>query len=321
MEKPNTARETTLEEETELLRGRLTALQAERDVLAFILDSIPDHVSYVNADLTYQVCNQKYEIETGRTREAFLGKHVVEFTGEQGFSRIQPHVERVLKGELVTYEDRIDYRYLAQQDVQVQYTPHQSKEGAVKGFSVYVRNITAQRRAEEMLRQQAQHDPLTALPNRILFNERLEQAIGRANRIRSQFAVMFIDLDGFKQVNDVLGHEAGDQVLRDVARNLSQTLRRNDTLARIGGDEFVLLVEDLQSLEQATSLADKVVESVSNLRTPALRNVEIGASIGIALYPDHGSDTRALLVRADEAMYEAKREGKGSYFLSGEGAR
>ena len=100
-------------------------------------------------------------------------------------AKIQPHVERVLKGELVTYEDRIDYRYLAQQDVQVQYTPHQSKEGAVKGFSVYVRNITAQRRAEGMLRQQAQHDPMTALPNRILFNERLDQAIGRANRIRA----------------------------------------------------------------------------------------------------------------------------------------
>jgi diguanylate cyclase (GGDEF)-like protein len=182
-------------------------------------------------------------------------------------------------------------------------------------------SILTQGGAEEMLRRQAQHDPLTDLPNRILFNERLEQAISRVNRIGGQFAVMFIDLDGFKQVNDALVHEVGDQVLRDVARNLSQTLRRNDTLARIGGDEFLLLVEDLQCLEQVTSLAGKVVESISNLRTPALQNVRIGASIGIALYPDHGSDTRALLVRADEAMYEAKRQGKGCYFFSGEGAR
>jgi diguanylate cyclase (GGDEF)-like protein/PAS domain S-box-containing protein len=324
MEIPNTTRRTTreitLEEEIDRLREQLAVLGAEHDVMTFILDSIPDYVSYVNADLAYQVCNRKYEIETGRAREAFLGKHVVEFMGEQGLAKIQRYVERVLKGELVTYEDCIDYRYLAQQNVQVQYAPHQSKEGTVIGFSVYVRNITAQHRAEEMLRRQAQHDPLTDLPNRILFNERLEQAIGRVNRIRSRLAVLFIDLDGFKQVNDVLGHEMGDQVLQDVARNLLQILRSNDTLARIGGDEFVLLVEDLPGLEQVTILADKMVESISNLLTPALQNVRIGASVGIALYPEHGSDSRELLVRADEAMYEAKRRGKGNHFLCGEDA-
>jgi len=320
MEKSNASRRTeldnTLKKEIDRLREQLVDLQEERDLMAYILDSIPDYVSYVNADLTYKVCNRKYETEKGLSRDAFLGKHVVEFVGEQGFARIQPHVERVLKGELVTYDDRIDYKYLAQQDVQVQYAPH-SKEGAVIGFSVYVRNITAQHRAEEMLRRQAQHDPLTDLPNRILFNERLEQAIGLANRIKSQLAVLFIDLDGFKQVNDALGHEVGDQVLQDVARKLMQNVRRNDTLARIGGDEFVMLVEDLQGLDQVRSLADKIVESISNMHTPALQKVRIGASIGIALYPGHGSDTRTLLVRADEAMYEAKRQGKRCYFIYG----
>lgn len=319
MEKPNTTRktaaETTLREENDQLREQLAALQAEHDVLSFTLDSIPDYVSYVDADLVYQVCNRKYETETGQPRNAFLGKHVVEFMGEQGFGRIQAHVKRVLKGELVNYEDHIDYRHLAQQDVQVQYAPHRSTDGAVRGFSVYVRNITAQRSAEEMLRRQAQHDPLTDLPNRILFNERLEQAISRANRTKKRLAVLFIDLDGFKQVNDALGHEAGDQVLQDVAHKLTRTLRRNDTLARIGGDEFVLLVEDLQGVEQSVTLADKVVESISNLQTTALQNIRIGASIGIALYPDHGSEPRTLLVRADEAMYQAKRRGKGGHFL------
>ena len=294
------------------------AFRAEHDRMAFILDSIPDFISYVDSELSYQMCNQKYEIEKDITRDAFLGKHVVEFMGEQGFAKIQRHVERVLKGELVTYDDRMDYKYLAQQDVQVQYAPQQSKDGTVIGFSVYVRNITAQRRAEEMLRRQAQHDPLTDLPNRILFNERLEQAIARAERMESQFAVLFIDLDGFKQVNDVLGHEVGDRVLQDVARVMLQILRRSDTLARIGGDEFVLLAEDFQSLEQVKSLADKMVASVSNLVTPALRNIRIGASVGIALFPDHGSDARTLLVRADEAMYEAKLHGKCRYFIFGE---
>ncbi len=321
MEKSNatrrSARDNTLEEEINRLREQLADLQEERDLMAFILDSIPDYVSYVNADLTYKVCNRKYETEKGLSHDAFIGKHVVEFIGEQGFARIQPHVERVLKGELVTYEDHLDYKYLTKQDVQVQYAPHQSKEGAVIGFSVYVRNITAQYRAEEMLRRQAQHDPLTDLPNRILFNERLERAIVRANRISSQLAVLFIDLDGFKQVNDALGHEVGDHVLQDVARKLTQNVRRNDTLARIGGDEFVLLVEDLDGLDQVKNLADKVVESISNMHTPALKDIRIGASIGIAPYPDHGCDARTLLVRADEAMYEAKRQGKRCYFLYG----
>jgi len=230
-------------------------------------------------------------------------------------------VERVLKGELVTYDDHIDYKFLPQQDVHVQYAPHKSNDGSVSGFSVYVRNITAQRHAEKMLRRQAQHDPLTDLPNRILFNERLEQAIDRAAHMESRFAVLFIDLDGFKQVNDALGHEVGDHVLQVVAQNLLQTLRRSDTLARIGGDEFVLLAEDFQTLEQMKSLAVKVVASVSDLVTPALRNIKIGASVGIALYPDHGTDARTLLVRADEAMYEAKVHGKSRYLFYGEDGR
>ena len=104
-------------------------------------------------------------------------------------------------------------------------------------------------------------------------------------------------------------------MLDDLAHNLLAILRRNDTLARIGGDEFVLLVEDIQSLDQVTSLADKLVESISNMHSSTLRSVRIGASTGIALYPDHGSDTRELLVRADEAMYVAKHQGKRRYVL------
>jgi diguanylate cyclase (GGDEF)-like protein/PAS domain S-box-containing protein len=304
-----------LKEEITQLREQLDTVGSERDRMAFVLDSIPDYVAYVDADLVYRLCNRKYETESGRPRDAFVGKHVVEFIGEHGMARIHAHVERVLQGEAVTYEDRLDYRYLAQQDVEVHYQPHRSNDNVVVGFSVYVHNITAQRRAEELLRRQAQHDPLTDLPNRVLFNERLVQAIARADRAKTRLAVLFLDLDGFKQVNDVLGHEVGDQVLRDVARYLEQSIRRNDTLARLGGDEFVLLVEDLQCLEQLTHLADKVVDSVTNLRTPVMQSVGIGASVGIAIYPDHGKDPKELLVRADEAMYEAKRTGKGRHCL------
>jgi diguanylate cyclase (GGDEF)-like protein len=223
-------------------------------------------------------------------------------------------VDRVLQGQLVTYDDRIDYRYKTKQDVEVRYTPHKAPDDSLKGFSVYVRNITAQRRAEETLLRQAQYDPLTNLPNRIFFNKRLEQALKRAKRMNGRFAILFIDLDGFKQVNDEMGHEVGDQVLRDVAGTFVEHLRGNDTLARIGGDEFVLLVEDLQAENQVESLANKLIDAVTLLDTPALNRVKIGSSIGIALYPDHAENANELLIRADEGMYEAKRQGKNRYY-------
>jgi len=299
------------------LQEQVRTLEAERDLLAFILDAIPDYVAYVDSDLVYRFCNAVYSSESGMPLETFIGQHVTEFVGKEGLNRIRPHVDRVLRGEAVTYDDRIDYRFKSQQDVEVFYTPHLSPDDFVKGFSVYVRNITTQRRAEETLRRQAQYDPLTNIPNRILFNKRLEQAISRADRIDSRLAILFIDLDGFKQVNDEMGHEVGDQVLREVAGTFVEHLRGNDTLARIGGDEFVLLVEDLESEHQAKRLADKLIESVSRLDIPVLRRVRIGSSIGIALYPDHADNATELLIRADEGMYEAKRQGKNRYFFVG----
>jgi len=314
-----TKNEALLEEEIIELRKQLKKLKSERDILAFTLDSIPEFASYVNADLVYQFCNHKYETETDRTREEFLGKHVVEFVGEKSFKKIQPYVERVLSGEVVTYENSMNYKHMLNQDVKVQYIPHYSKDNIVIGFSVYVQNITAQLRAEEGLRRQAQHDPLTDLPNRILFNELLEKAVCRAQRKNSQVAVLFIDLDGFKNVNDKLGHDAGDQVLLEVADYLKQHLRCNDTLARFGGDEFMILIDDVESILELKGLADKVVISISEMSSPALQSLKIGASVGIALYPDHSDDIKTLLSLADEAMYQVKHHGKSGYFIYGNG--
>lgn len=307
-----------LEAENRRLRERLAALEAERDRLDFILDSIPEYVAYVDANLVYRFCNRIYETETGRPRADFIGKHVVEFMSEQGLAQIRPHLDQVLRGEAVTYQSRVDYRFLAQQDVEVRYTPRRARTGEVIGFSVYVRNITKQRRAEETLRRQAQHDPLTDLPNRMLFDKHLAQAIGRAKRSSGRLALLFIDLDGFKQVNDRRGHEVGDQVLREVAETLRRILRRDDTLARFGGDEFVLLAENIEDAAQAEKLADKVIDRVGRLESPALGDLRIGASVGIAFYPDHAGDAREILARADAAMYIAKRRGKRGYHLHGE---
>jgi diguanylate cyclase (GGDEF)-like protein/PAS domain S-box-containing protein len=160
---------------------------------------------------------------------------------------------------------------------------------------------------------QAQHDTLTQLPNRALLNERLELSIARALRREEHIALLFIDLDGFKQVNDSLGHAVGDELLRSVTDRLGRAIRSGDTLARIGGDEFALLLPDLKT----TGDAAKIAEGMLNLfQTPfALENHEVylTASIGIAIFPDDGTDAATLLQHSDTAMYRAKRSGKNTF--------
>jgi diguanylate cyclase (GGDEF)-like protein len=173
--------------------------------------------------------------------------------------------------------------------------------------------------ANEALRQRALSDPLTGLPNRVLFEDRLAQACRRHDRAAAarksagerevpRFAVLFVDLDGFKPVNDVLGHAAGDQVLQEAARRLRVTGRDNDTVARIGGDEFLLLAEGLGGVADATALADRLVKRLSRAFDADGRRVHVSASIGVVVYPEHGQREQ-LVTRADAAMYAAKRAG------------
>ncbi len=168
-------------------------------------------------------------------------------------------------------------------------------------------------RAEDAIRHQAMHDPLTGLPNRALFNDRLTQALGRLGRSGGFAAVMIVDLDGFKTVNDSLGHLAGDALLMSVADRFGARLRGFDTIARLGGDEFALLFDGLDAPAQAGVLAQRVLDAlVVPLPLPD-RDVAIGASVGIACTADASTDADRLLADADAAMYLAKREGKGCY--------
>jgi len=168
-------------------------------------------------------------------------------------------------------------------------------------------------RAEDAIRHQAMHDPLTGLPNRTLFNDRLEHALSRRARVGGYVAVMIVDLDGFKNVNDSLGHLAGDALLVAVADRFRTLLRGFDTIARLGGDEFAILADDLDAVDQAGLVAQRVLDAlVEPLQLPD-RAVAIGASIGIALADRPDSSGDRILSHADAAMYRAKREGKGCY--------
>ena len=183
---------------------------------------------------------------------------------------------------------------------------------AVRYVGVF-HDITELRQKDERIRHLAFHDALTNLPNRALIQDRLEHALQRARREQTRLAVTFIDLDRFKAVNDSLGHAMGDVLLQEVAGRIGKRLRSMDTLARLGGDEFVLLMEDLHGTEDCASLAQAIIAEISRPVDLHGHTVQIGASLGMAFYPEDGGDTEELMKRADVAMYAAKAAGRNTY--------
>jgi two-component system, cell cycle response regulator len=166
------------------------------------------------------------------------------------------------------------------------------------------------------LESMALHDALTGLPNRRLLFDRLALAIAHARRHQSTMAVMVLDLDGFKQVNDTLGHDAGDTLLRMVANRLVAAVRQQDTVARLGGDEFVIALWELSQADDVARLASKVIQAVSQSYRIQGRDVNITASVGVGIYPTHGDAVETLMKRADLALYDAKRAGKNGFRIA-----
>jgi len=174
-------------------------------------------------------------------------------------------------------------------------------------------DITSRKTAEEQIYYLAHYDALTDLPNRVLFNDRISRTLSFASRYGQQFAVLFIDLDSFKDVNDIYGHHTGDVVLQKAARRISESLRESDTVARIGGDEFLVLLPGISGIEEACVVAEKILIAIARPIEADGSEITVSASIGIAAFPVHGSDNHSLVKAADEAMYHAKRTGKNRY--------
>ncbi|MFV1850198.1 MAG: diguanylate cyclase domain-containing protein [Thalassospira sp.] len=183
-----------------------------------------------------------------------------------------------------------------------------------------VRDITEEREASDQIRDLAFNDPLTRLPNRIIFEDRLSKAIERAKRHKKRVAVVFIDLDGFKQINDQRGHAAGDRILIATGQRLMSAVRASDTVARIGGDEFTVVLEDLETDAEVHGLADKILGAVSAPMASDDKTYQVGASLGISIYPEHARTLDTLIHLADQAMYAAKAEGTNLYRIGAGGA-
>ncbi len=174
-------------------------------------------------------------------------------------------------------------------------------------------DITLEKRTQERIEALAHYDQLTRLPNRMLFNDRLEHAIQRATRDPHKVGLMFIDLDRFKNVNDTLGHHAGDRLLQIVADRLKECVRKEDTVARLGGDEFTIILEKLTNAEDAVVVADKILKTITKKMHLDGHDVVVGGSIGVSVFPDDGDNAQAILKNADIAMYRAKEQGRNQY--------
>jgi diguanylate cyclase (GGDEF)-like protein/PAS domain S-box-containing protein len=191
--------------------------------------------------------------------------------------------------------------------------PIHDREGLVTGAVIVFRDVSATREMALQMTHSAEHDFLTGLPNRMLLNDRISQAIALAPRHKRQVAVLFLDLDGFKHINDSLGHLIGDKVLQSVAKRLADCVRASDTVSRRGGDEFVVLLSEVHQLEDAAVTARRMLQAVAEPHSIGQRELYVTTSMGVSVYPDDGLDAETLIKNADTAMYQAKESGRQSY--------
>jgi len=294
------------------ITARKRAAQALHDgaeQLRLFADNVPAMTAYWDEGLHCRLASRLFAEFYGLTVDSIVGKPVLEILGDTLYREIEHHIAQAMRGHTVTYQKERVLGDGGSRQFEVSFFPHIGTRGETVGcFSVVV-DITEHKLTEARIQRIAHHDSLTGLPNRLLFNDRLEQAISLAKRDSSQFALLYLDLDKFKPVNDALGHTAGDQLLKDVAARIRHQVRESDTLARVGGDEFIVILPDVAMRDEAETVAKKIIaalEAPFQLGTPP-RSVRIGTSIGISLYPADARSADALVTAADAAMYGAKQ--------------
>jgi diguanylate cyclase (GGDEF)-like protein/PAS domain S-box-containing protein len=291
------------------------ALQQSEERYRAIIEDIED--GYYEADLAgnFTFCNEAALKILGYSREEIIGSNCSRYMDSKNAKKLFRTFNAVYKTGIPSRgsEWEVAGKDGKRRDIEVSVSLIRDADGRERGFRGIFRDTTERRKAEETIRHLAYHDALTGLPNRLLFHDRLTVALANAKRSRRQLALLMLDLDEFKEVNDNLGHHTGDILLREVGERLTGLLRGSDTIARLGGDEFMLLVPEIPNAEDYMVIAGKIIKA---LHKPFLcdgQNIRITTSIGIAIYPHHGSDPVALMKHADIAMYRAKKKGRDNY--------
>lgn len=308
-----------------------TALRQSEERMRLVANNVPALISYVDREQRYRFSNRTYDAWFGIAHEEMIGRTVAEVFGDEAYARMRQDIERCIDGETVEFEfTTADGN--RRRTMHVSCVPHLGAAGEVLGFYMLANDVTALKRAQEDLRFAAvqlqhdarrleflaHHDTLTGLPNRAMFADRAREAVAHARRHDKTAAFLFLDMDNFKQVNDSLGHETGDGLLKVMASRLRASVRGDDFVARIGGDEFCVLLQDIAEPHEAAAVAQKLLTELAKPCLVGEHEVSSGASIGIACVPQDGDDVGTLLRLADHAMYRAKQLGRNGYqFFSG----
>ncbi len=296
------------------LQGSYRALAESEALYESLVQVMPQCLYRMDRESRITFANRALERHLGKPREAILGHSPREVYPADLAAKYRQDDLRVLQGEtlnlieeMVSLDSEQRKRY-----IEIVKTPTYAPDGSINGIQGIFWDITARKSAEEQIEYLAHHDPLTDLPNWVLLRDRFLQAQGQAARSANRVAILFLDLDHFKLVNDTLGHPIGDRLLQAVAERLRHGVRETDTISRQGGDEFVIVLPELADPESAGSIAGKLMEQMHEPVRVNGHRLNVTFSLGIALYPDDGEDFDTLMKKADTAMYSAKEAGRNT---------
>jgi len=311
----NASLELRVQARTLELHDAMLRQEASEQRLRMIADNLPVLISYIDAQERLRFLNATFRSWMGMAPEEALGRPLIDVIGPVLHAQRLPYLKGALAGVRQRFETRSEANGVVR-DMLTEYVPDLQPDGSVAGVYTLATDITAFKQVERELDQLSRVDPLTGLPNRRQFESRLSESLARARRSQKTMALMFLDMDHFKQINDALGHAAGDAVLRAFADRVRGAVRETDQLCRLAGDEFVLILENLNAPEEAGGVAGKVLDAVKAPLTLQGQEVAMSTSIGISCHDGGLEGEVALLGRADDALYAAKAAGRGCWKLA-----
>ncbi|WP_395399098.1 putative bifunctional diguanylate cyclase/phosphodiesterase [Pseudoduganella sp. UC29_106] len=297
----------------ELAEGKLAALEKSEERFRRIVHSAEEGIWEIDASAMTSFVNPKMANMLGYTIEEMLDQPLVHFMDEEGRSILERNIARRQHGVAERHEFKFIRRDGSEMWATLATNPIFDADGSYLGALALVSDITEHKLSSELIWHQANYDALTALPNRNMFHDRLAQEMKKSKRDGLFLALLFIDLDQFKEVNDRLGHEMGDKLLVEAAERITSCVRASDTLARLGGDEFVVILPGLDHVSSVERVAQQIIAMLNKPFQLGVHTGSVSASVGIALYPSDAADSEQLLRHADQAMYAAKNGGRNRY--------
>ena len=286
------------------------SLRASEARYSSLVNLSHDGIAALDGEMRFTFINPRLARMLGRTEKDLLGRRFDSLYPSHDLGSGQTLAERLTRGHPTSFEQQLLKADGSLLTAIVADTPDLDAAGRLRGVIVTLTDISERKQSEQRVQYLATHDSLTGLANRPMFLEHLHSSLLIARRHKTRFAVLFLDLDRFKEVNDTLGHAAGDALLVETAQRLRHSLRASDLPARQGGDEFMVLLHDIKTKAEALGVADKIRQALDRPFTVEGHECRVAVSIGIALYPDDGGDAETLTRQADGAMYRAKTAGR-----------